>query len=174
MLVNRTPPASPIRRDRLILQHYRDSTDVGIYNLAYQVATILLVLIVAANQGTIVEFGRAIHDTAARAAMRQVVTLQYAATVALAAVLALLGPVGVALLLPPSYLAAAGYIGWLVLGTLLFCLSLVPMYALTIYAGKTRWVWTAATHKKMCRKSRDVSPDGRSSRRAERAPRRRQ
>ena len=129
--------------DRLILQHFRDSTDVGIYNLAYQVATILLVLIVAANQGTIVEFGRAIHDEAARVAMRQVVTLQYSATVALATVLALLGPVGVALLLPPSYLPAAGYIGWLVLGTLMFCISLVPMYALTIFAGKTRWVWTA-------------------------------
>lgn len=129
--------------DRLILQHYRDSTDVGIYNLAYQVATILLVLIVAANQGTIVEFGRAIHDKVARVALRQVVTLQYSATVALAVVLALLGPVGVALLLPASYLPAAGYIGWLVLGTLMFCLSLVPMYALTIFAGKTRWVWMA-------------------------------
>ena len=129
--------------DRLILQHYRDSTDVGIYNLAYQVATILLVLIVAANQGTIVEFGRAIHDEAARVALRQVVTLQFSVTVALAAVLALLGPVGVALLLPPGYLPAAGYIGWLVLGTLLFCFSLVPMYGLTIFAGKTRWVWMA-------------------------------
>jgi len=52
--------------DRLILQHYRDSTDVGIYNLAYQVATILLVLMIAANQGTVVEYGRAIHDEAIR------------------------------------------------------------------------------------------------------------
>lgn len=129
--------------DRLILQHYRDSTDVGIYNLAYQVATILLVLMLAANQGTVVEYGRAIHDTAARIALRQVVTLQFSVTVALAAVLALLGPVGVALLLPASYLPAAGYIGWLVLGTLSFCLSLLPMNGLTILAGKTRWVWTA-------------------------------
>ena len=129
--------------DRLILQAYRDSTDVGIYNLAYQVATILLVLMVAANQGTIVEYGRAIHDEAARIALRRVVTLQFSATVALATVLALLGPVAVALLLPPSYLPAAGYVGWLVLGTLSFCLSLLPMNSLTILAGKTRWVWTA-------------------------------
>lgn len=129
--------------DRLILQGYRDSTDVGIYNLAYQVATILLVLLVAANQGTVVEFGRAIGDEAARIALRKVVTLQLSMTVALAAVLALLGPVAVALLLPLGYRPAAGYIGWLVLGTLFFCFSLLPMNGLTVFGGKTRWVWLA-------------------------------
>jgi O-antigen/teichoic acid export membrane protein len=131
--------------DRLILQAYRDSTDVGIYNLAYQIATILLVLLVAANQGTIVEFGRAMHDAVARIELRRVVTLQFSVTIALATTIALLGPVLVALLLPESYLPAAGYVGWLVLGTLAFCLSLLPMNSLTILAGKTRWVWTATT-----------------------------
>lgn len=132
--------------DRLILEAYRSSTDVGIYNLAYQVAMILLVLIVAVNQGTIVEFGRAIHDdAAARVALRKVVTLQFSVTVTLAAVLALLGPVAIALLLPESYRPAAGYVGWLVLGTLSFSLSLLPMNGLTILAGKTRWVWLATS-----------------------------
>lgn len=129
--------------DRLILQAYRSSTDVGIYNLAGQVATILLILLVAANQGTIVEYGRAIGDEAARIALRKVVTLQFSVTIAIAAVLALLGPVAVALLLPDSYLPAAGYVGWLVLGNLCFCLSLVPMNGLTIFAGKPRRVLLA-------------------------------
>jgi O-antigen/teichoic acid export membrane protein len=132
--------------DRLILQAYRNSADVGIYNLAYQVSMILVILLIAANQGTIVEFGRAIHNEAARIALRRVVTLQFSVTVALAAVIALLGPVAVALLLGHhGYRPAAGYIGWLVLGNLGYCLFLLPMNALTVLAGKTRWVWLATT-----------------------------
>jgi O-antigen/teichoic acid export membrane protein len=129
--------------DRLILQAYRSSTDVGIYNLAYTISTILVILIVAANQGTIVEFGRAIHNEAARTGLRRVVTLQFSVTVALAAAIALLGPVAVALLLPPSYEPAAGYIGWLVLGNLAFCLYFLPVSGMTIFSGKTRWMWLA-------------------------------
>ena len=92
--------------DRLILQHYRDSTDVGIYNLASQVATILLVLIVAANQGTIVEFGRAIHDEAARVALRHVVTLQFSAAANLVLNFMLIPRFGVA---GAAYATAIGY-----------------------------------------------------------------
>jgi O-antigen/teichoic acid export membrane protein len=127
--------------DRLVLANFVDDASVGIYNLAYQVAAPISLLVVAMHQGVMPIYARAARDPDVRAGLRKVATfhVHFAAWLGLSA--ALLAPVVIVALFPGTYHNAAGLVPWIALGYVLFGFYVVPMDSLSLMIGRTRWLW---------------------------------
>lgn len=129
--------------DRAILGAYVAPAHVGIYNLAYQLGLPVTVLAVALHQGVMPLYGQASIDDRQRQALAAVVTNQVFITGFLGLGAALLGPPVILLVMPPDYAAAADVIPWIALGLTFFGLYLIPVDAIAVMAGRTRWIWVA-------------------------------
>lgn len=127
--------------DRVVLGALVESSEVGVYYVAYLFGLPISLLAVALSQAVQPLYARASlggeHDRAiAKSASDQILACG-AATMAVAT----LGPPAIRAFLPPEYGAAAAYVPWIALGYGLYALYFVPMNAVTVLSGNTRWVW---------------------------------
>lgn len=127
--------------DRVILGAYLPASDVGLYYVAYQFALPLGALATAIHLGVMPQYARAAASDAHLKDLGGIVTHQILLTAIFGFGAAVLGPPMVRLLLPAQYAGAAEYVPWIALGYTLFGLYLIPMDAVSVTAGKTRWVW---------------------------------
>jgi O-antigen/teichoic acid export membrane protein len=127
--------------DRTVLGALADPREVGAYYVAYQLTLPVSLIAIAVSQGIQPLYARASSSSAARTEIAEATTHQVFVVALLAAAAAVLGPSAVALLLPPAYAAAANFVPWIAAGIGLFGMYLVPMNAVSLIAGRTRWVW---------------------------------
>jgi O-antigen/teichoic acid export membrane protein len=128
--------------DRAILGGLVSHADVGVYSLAVNLAIPVLMIMTAISQAIHPSYGEAIHSVRARAKLPELVHFQIVVICLTTAAVALLGPVAVSAVIPPSYAEAADLIPWLALGFGLWGAYAIPMNAISLLAGKTTWVWT--------------------------------
>lgn len=127
--------------DRAVLGALADPAEVGAYYVAYQLALPISMIAVALSQGVQPMYAQASVDNAARRAAGAASTHQALIVAGLAGAVAALGPPIVLAVLPSEYADAARFIPWIALGVGLFGLYLIPMNAVSVMAGHTRWVW---------------------------------
>ncbi|MEX0626062.1 MAG: oligosaccharide flippase family protein [Chloroflexota bacterium] len=127
--------------DRAILGAYVAPSQIGIYNLAYQLALPLGMLTVAMNQGIMPIYAEATHDEVRRQELGGLASRQVVVTCLLGMAIALLGPPTIRLVMPAEFGSAAGLLPWIAAGYTFFGLYLLPMDAVSVMAGQTRWVW---------------------------------
>jgi O-antigen/teichoic acid export membrane protein len=129
--------------DRTVLGAYVSQSQIGIYNLAYQLAMPIGVLAVAMNQGIMPIYAEATHDEVRRRELGGLASRQFLLTCLLGMTVALLGPPTIRLVMPADFFPAAGLLPWIAAGYVFFGLYFLPMNAVSVMAGKTRWVWTS-------------------------------
>jgi O-antigen/teichoic acid export membrane protein len=127
--------------DRAVLGAYVAPSQIGIYNLAYQLALPIGMLTVAMNQGIMPIYAEATHDEVRRRELGGLASRQLVLTCLLGLAVALLGPATIRLVMPSDYAPAAALLPWIVAGYTLFGLYLLPMNAVAVMSGKTGWVW---------------------------------
>ena len=130
--------------DRLILAVASGPTEAGIYNLAYQVAAPIGIVLVAINQGVSPLYAEASRSQRTGRALARLATYQVHISVLLGVAGAVLGPSIVRILFPPAYHDAGSLVGWLAGGYLLYGLYLVPANRVSMTLGATRWLWVAS------------------------------
>ncbi|MFH0882960.1 MAG: oligosaccharide flippase family protein [bacterium] len=124
---------------RLILERHVPLADVGRFNFAFTLSSVLFLLASAMNNALIPVFGNLVRGdelrekNAARAS-----TYLVAMTTGLALPMYLFMPEALHLLTPPSYHGAAGPFPLLLLGFLFNALYTIPANVLTLGAGNSR------------------------------------
>lgn len=129
--------------DRAILSAWVDASELGVYNLGYQVGAIASLFIVALNQSILPDYGRALTNVSARRELARLVTYHVHLVAFAGLGTALLGPHVIRFVTPESYSRAADVIPWIALGSVFYGLYVIRMNAVTMIAGETRWVWIA-------------------------------
>ena len=129
--------------DRAILSAWVDASELGVYNLGYQIGAIAGLLVVALNQSILPEYGRALTNVTARHHLAKLVTYQIILVAFAGLATALLGPPAVRFVTPEAYSRAADVIPWIALGSVFYGLYVIPMNTVSMIAGDTRWVWIA-------------------------------
>ena len=127
--------------DRAILGAYVVPSQIGIYNLAYQLALPMGMLTVAMNQGIMAIYAEATHDQVRRRELRGLASRQLVLTCLLGLAVALLGPPTIRLVMPAEFAPAADLLPWIAAGYTFFGLYLLPINGVAVMAGKTRWIW---------------------------------
>lgn len=127
--------------DRLILAAFVAASTVGVYNVAYQLAAPVGVLLIALRQGTMPLYAEAATRPRVRGDLGRIVTLQAHLTGILGMTVALLGSTVVPLLFPTAYGEAAAFVPLVALGFVFFGLYLIPVDAMSIMLGRTTWLW---------------------------------
>jgi len=127
--------------DRVILAAYVSLTDLGVYNVGYQLALSLALLYAALNNVFSTDYGRAINDAVERSRLPRLVTYQVLVTAGLGLVVALLAPPAIAVLLPDQFEAAGKVVPWVALGYVFYGLYYVPMNRIVILRGDVGRVW---------------------------------
>jgi O-antigen/teichoic acid export membrane protein len=127
--------------DRLVLGASVSAADVGVYNLAYQLAAGAALLVIAAHQGVMPMYAEASTETAVRKDLGRIATYQVHFTILIGLAVVLLGPPMIAVAFPASYAGAASLIPWIAVGYVFFGLYLIPMDSLSVMVGRTRWLW---------------------------------
>jgi O-antigen/teichoic acid export membrane protein len=128
--------------DRAVLGAYVAPSQIGIYNLAYQLGVPMGMLTVAVNQGIMPIYAEATHDLVRRSELRVLASRQLVATCLLGLAVGILGPPLIRLVFPADYVQAAGLLPWIAAGYTFFGLYLIPMNAVSVMGGQTQWVWT--------------------------------
>lgn len=129
--------------DRTVLGAYVSPSQIGIYNLAYQLAVPIGVLAVAMNQGIMPIYAEATHDEVRRRELGGLASRQFVLTCLIGMAVALLGPPTIRLVMPAEFAPSAGLLPWIAAGYVFFGLYFLPMNAVSVMAGQTRWVWTS-------------------------------
>jgi len=129
--------------DRIVLGAFVPPADVGIYQLAYQFAIPVSTLGIAMTRGTAPLYAHAARSVTERAELGRVIVHHVLTIALLGMAMAILGPLLILLLMPFEYAAAADFVPWLALGTVLLGIYFVPMNMISILAGDTRHVWIA-------------------------------
>ena len=88
-------------------------------------------------------YAEATHDLTRRAELRTLASRQVVATCLLGLAVGMLGPSLMRLVFPADYAQAAGLLPWIAVGYTFFGLYLIPMNAVSVMGGDTRWVWTS-------------------------------
>jgi O-antigen/teichoic acid export membrane protein len=127
--------------DRAILGTFLPTADVGVYQLAYQFGIPIMVISGAMAQSAQPLYVEATRDEERRGDIRRITTKQATTVGLLAMAVGLLAPPLITVLLPPAYGVGATYIPWIAVGAGLYGLYLIPMNAVTLIAGRNRWVW---------------------------------
>ena len=129
--------------DRAILSAWVDASELGVYNLGYQIGASASLFIVAMNRSILPAYGRALTNQAARLSLTRLVTYQVLLVAFAGLATALLGPPAVRFVMPETYSRAADVIPWIALGSVFYGLYVIPMNTVSMIAGETRWVWLA-------------------------------
>jgi O-antigen/teichoic acid export membrane protein len=127
--------------DRAILGSFLPTQDVGVYHLAYQFGIPISVVSIALSQSIQPLFAEAATVEARRREIARITTHQVMTIGLLVMAIGLFGPAIATVVLPPAYADGATYIPWIAVGAGLFGLYLIPMNAITVMAGRNRWVW---------------------------------
>lgn len=129
--------------DRTILVALVSVNAVGVYSLAANLATPVLVLVQALNQGLMPSYAKAGTGIIPRSELRKTVVLQIAGVAMVCLAGALLAPPLVDVIAPPAYAEAASIVPWLVLGFAGLGLYYIPMNGATLGANRGGWAWVA-------------------------------
>ena len=127
--------------DRLILAAFVAASAVGVYNVAYQLAAPIGLILIAVRQGLMPMYSSAARDATIRRDLGDVATIQVHLAGFLTLGTALIGPALIWAAFPATYADAAGLIPWIALGYLFFGLYLVPVDSLSLMLGRTTWLW---------------------------------
>jgi O-antigen/teichoic acid export membrane protein len=127
--------------DRIVLMASVGPADVGVYNVAYQLAAPIGLALIALRQGLMPMYAAASEDPALRSQLAKIATVQVHVSGLIGLAVGLLGPLLVFAAFPAGYSAAVEYIPWIALGLTLFGIYLVPVDALSLMLGATRWIW---------------------------------
>jgi O-antigen/teichoic acid export membrane protein len=130
--------------DRLVIAGIVSATQLGIYSLASNLASPMLMLVMALNQGFIPTYAKAGAQTGHERELSNMVTLQIAAVIGLTLCGAMLGPPMVEILTAPDYHSAAPLVPWIVLGYGFLGIYFVPMNGATLGAGRRNFAWVAS------------------------------
>lgn len=129
--------------DRAVLGTIVSTAAVGVYTLAATLALPAQMLVQALGQAFMPSYAAAATGEAERAALPAVATVQAATVLILCLAVALLGPSLVSLVAPASYGGAVPLIPWIALGYAFLGLYSIPMSAVSLRDGRTRFVWVA-------------------------------
>lgn len=127
--------------DRLVLATVVSATAVGVYSLAANMAIPAMVILTSVTQGFYPAYSRAGSSAEGRSELGNTVMLQIAIVAVVTLSGALLAPVAVDLLTPPSYAGAAELAAWIVLGYGFLGLYGIPMTLSSLTLGTTKGVW---------------------------------
>jgi O-antigen/teichoic acid export membrane protein len=129
--------------DRLVLASVTDAAQVGVYNLAYQLAAPIGLIVVSVNQGLLPLYAAAGRRRGLGASLAQIASYQVHLGLFLGVAVASVGPAFVALAFPDEYADAAGLVGWIAAGYVLFGAYLISANIVSMTIGETRWLWIA-------------------------------
>jgi len=127
--------------DRLVLERYVPLTDVGIYNVGYQIGSVLMLFAVAGNNSLIPRFGRL--DTKSDSEIRKLARLLTYYILGLTSIglgIALFSPEIIYILTPENYHRAVIIIPLMILSYLFMGLYCPAMNVLNLIMGDTRKV----------------------------------
>jgi len=130
--------------DRLVIAGIVSATQLGIYSLASNLASPILMLVIALNQGFIPTYAKAGAQAGHERELSNVVVLQLAGVVGLTICGALFGPIAVDVLAAPDFHSAAPLVPWIVLGYGFLGIYFVPMNGATLGAGRRHFAWVAS------------------------------
>jgi O-antigen/teichoic acid export membrane protein len=127
--------------DRVVLGAFADDAVVGVYNVAYQAAAPIMLVLIGVHQGVMPLYPRALEDGAVRARLATILTGHVHLASWLGATAALLAPPVLVALFPHAYRGAVEFVPWISLGYVFFGLYLIPMDSMTLMLGRSRWLW---------------------------------
>jgi O-antigen/teichoic acid export membrane protein len=129
--------------DRDVLAGLVSEERLGVYTLAANLASPLLMVVIALNQGYMPIYARSGTSENVADELRSTVVTQIAIVVFLTAVCAILSAPAVELLAPDSYGDASNLVPWIVLGYGFLGVYFVPMNGATLGAGRRLFAWVA-------------------------------
>lgn len=129
--------------DRAVLAGLVSTATVGIYTLGATLALPALILVQAIGQAFMPNYAAAAVDDGARLRLSGIVSVQAVCVLMICLAVALLGPNLVAVVSPPEYHDAAPLVPWIALGYAFLGLYSIPMNALSLGMGRTKFVWIA-------------------------------
>jgi O-antigen/teichoic acid export membrane protein len=127
--------------DRVILGALIPTSAVGVYHVAYQLGLPITLIGVALSQSVQPLFAEASTRPEKRHEIERLSTQQVVTLGMLTMAVGLLGPPVIHGALPAEYLAAVDYVPWIAVGAGLFGMYLIPMNAIAVMTGHSRWVW---------------------------------
>ena len=131
--------------DRMILEKYVPLAEVGVYSLAYQVASLMMLYVQGGAGGIIPVYGRLDRkDESATKAVSRLVTYFVLVLVGVGLAIALPGAELIRLVMPGQYAEADRFMPWIVLAQLMMGLYLPSTCVLNLLAGQT-WKVAIAT-----------------------------
>jgi O-antigen/teichoic acid export membrane protein len=130
--------------DRLVIAGIVSNAQLGIYSLASNLASPLLLLVMALNQGFIPTYAKAGTQIGHEKELSNVVVLQITVVIGLTLAGAMLGASAVDLLTPPEYHSAAPLVPWIVLGYGFLGVYFVPMNGATLGVGRRNFAWVSS------------------------------
>jgi O-antigen/teichoic acid export membrane protein len=128
--------------DRIVLGSLAPTAEVGVYHVAYQFGLPIALIAAAMAQSAQPLYAEASKENPRTIdELRRLTTYQVLAIAVVALGVTLLGPPVIQLVLPATYAPAGGLIPWIALGTAFYGCYFLPMNAITLVEGRTRWVW---------------------------------
>ena len=129
--------------DRVVIAGIVTRSDLGIYTLAANLSSVLMMLVMALNQGFAPLYAQAGAQSGLEHKLRDTVVLQIALVVALTLGLSLLGPPLVEVMASDAFHDSAALVPWLALGYGFLGVYFVPMNGATLGAGRRQLAWVA-------------------------------
>jgi len=128
--------------DRFILQRYTTLSEVGIYNVAYQIGSVIALFAGGAYIAILPLFGQAGSkvDCSDTKHLGQVSTYYIFVVSIFTLLVIILSPGIVAIMLAPAYSQAKEIIPWVGLGFASLSLYFLPSATLTHIIGQTKWI----------------------------------
>ena len=124
--------------DRVLLERMVPLSDVGVYNVGYQIGAAMLIIAVSGNNAIIPLFGKLdIYDTDNVKQVARIFTYYIAVILLLGLCIALFGEELILIATPAEYHAAGSVVPWVVLGYVFMALYFSPTNLLTITSGKS-------------------------------------
>jgi O-antigen/teichoic acid export membrane protein len=129
--------------DRVLLAALVTTASVGVYSLASNMATPLLVLVIGVNQAFMPAYAQA-GKADSTTNLRSLIELQVTVITVLSLACALLAPVAINVFVDAHYRAASGLTSWIVLGYVFVGLYSIPMNGVTLTHGRSRRIWVVS------------------------------
>ena len=129
--------------DRVLLAALVTTASVGVYSLASNMATPLLVLVIGVNQAFMPAYAQAGKPNSTTN-LQSLIELQVAVIAMLSLACALLAPVVINVFVDAHYRAASGLTSWIVLGYVFVGLYSIPMNGVTLTYGRSQRIWVVS------------------------------
>jgi O-antigen/teichoic acid export membrane protein len=127
--------------DRGVIAGIVTATQLGVYSLAANIATPVMVVLISINQALMPTYARARMNSRYAPEIREVVVLQFVAVISITLAACLLGAPAANLVAPGTFRGAAGLVTWIALGYGFLGLYYIPMNGATLGAGRGKYSW---------------------------------